>query len=123
MLDTDNPVVLSGSSRKSLTVMPSAAPTASAAISNPAVRSIERSGAFRPRCHSPAFCLEERSNSKKLHERITNATGGRQKPEMVRDPVQEKLLEIIETKRKATKTVKAAKPKAGEPAERGISST
>ncbi|MET4691104.1 hypothetical protein [Sinorhizobium fredii] len=38
---------------------------------------------------------------------------------MVRDPVQEKLLDIIETKRKATKTVKAAKPKGGEPAERG----
>lgn len=42
------------------------------------------------------------------------------KPDMVRDPVQEKLLEIIEKKRKATKPVKAAKPKGGaEPAERG----
>lgn len=41
------------------------------------------------------------------------------KPHMVRDPVQEKLLEIIEKKRKTTKPIKAAKLKAGEPAERG----
>ncbi|MBP2234457.1 DNA end-binding protein Ku [Sinorhizobium kostiense] len=41
------------------------------------------------------------------------------KPDMVRDPVQEKLLELIEKKRKATKPVKAARPKEGEPANTG----